>query len=463
MNEIEAVGTMDNIDLSAKSIANRITRISQKILLTAVKHCGTSVKFIHVSHNDQDGYGCSVVMKSLYTYMDSARSFMVNPAIKQFNTPLMVPKTYETIDMAIEQALADPNHKPMVVLITDFGNITMEDIVKRYRYANHGDIKFVILDHHKSPYAELNPGKTQFTKTGFIKGADSFLYYDEKREAYYGSYSDGPNFQIYEIITDDEKTSATKLLYNVVTYGHKRKFEIKDKKYLERLSDYAELVSIYDTGRFGNWYVPVSTDPTWRNWYEKNVAPEIKLLYVWKAYANMPTGKHQKGSNMQEYIDVMSYTLLHGKDNIFMAIASAVIYTAIMELSEDYNQFCEELHSVLDAGESTDETVTYVLDNSTINGNDVQAKMIIPKSMNVAKNNIVTFHSLYTDRNPFTLFAKKYLTDHPDVYLVAKVRFNKDRTVSVDMRGNTDHANCYEIAKLNGGGGHPGAAGYPVI
>ena len=65
MNEIDAVGTMDNIDLSAKSIANRITRISQKILLTAVKHCGTSVKFIHVSHNDQDGYGCSVAMKSL--------------------------------------------------------------------------------------------------------------------------------------------------------------------------------------------------------------------------------------------------------------------------------------------------------------------------------------------------------------------------------------------------------------
>lgn len=27
---------------------------------------------------------------------------------------------------------------------------------------------------------------------------------------------------------------------------------------------------------------------------------------------------------------------------------------------------------------------------------------------------------------------------------------------------NTNNINCYDVAVLNGGGGHPGAAGFPV-
>lgn len=71
-----------------------------------------------------------------------------------------------------------------------------------------------------------------------------------------------------------------------------------------------------------------------------------------------------------------------------------------------------------------------------------------------------------TDKNiPFSMYSSLFFARYPDTPMLIMLDYSKfypERKLIVQLRSPEGQFNCYDIAKLNGGGGHPRAAGFTI-
>ena len=60
--------------------------------------------------------------------------------------------------------------------------------------------------------------------------------------------------------------------------------------------------------------------------------------------------------------------------------------------------------------------------------------------------------------NNLTLVSREILDNHPEIDLFALI----DADRAIELRSKSPIISCAEIATMNGGGGHKGAAGFPL-
>lgn len=393
--------------------------------------------FVHLSHDDLDGYGCTIV-----TYLEQWARQHENAPRKNVpcivssnyifhNTNQLNKDMYPVLDGLLSEAMATTHHRKIYCLITDIGGIELDDLITRYRKMNAGDITFLIVDHHRSIY-QMNTSD-MFDQQGI------HVYHDAEDNTM-ACYRDGSRFKVDMYITNG-KISATRALVNLL---HDGTISMEPNipgwyNILNDLVDFSIVVSEYDTGNVGEWYIPNNGDMY--EYYRQNVSDQAKLNSWWKcAYQ----AQKDHPSSMRRFIVEVASCIATG--TTFCSMREQ-IYTRIVKISEDYETFVSKCEIIV---RNTGEPLRFG------KGKSLQ----IPESMDDVRVFAVYWHDDPKEfYPPLTMYSKKFLPEHLgiDVLMIA----NEVRS-SIDTRSHKDYVNMYEICKFNGGGGHPKAAGCPM-
>lgn len=313
-----------------------------------------SYRRVWVSHNDLDGYGCFVVGDVLLR-MTRNNKEIVHTNISKVNVGI----PNDTLDV-IKGYMLDHT----MFLITDL-RINRETI----DYLIDNKCPFVVVDHH-------------------IWADDD---YDRVKE--YSPHS-----------TISTAYSATKLLYNKFGYESAVRFGTKlENKLLEK---YADSVSDYDTGNWGNWSKAG----------DKNVyTPALKEQLIFSRY----------------------------RSNVL-----CVTYCKIMtkRFCADTNDERDDINKKLDG--FADDAFSKIYD---------QYEIVMKNLMttNLYENSVLVPFTV-----PFiSVIAKKILEDNSKLNYLFYI--NPEYKM-VGIRSLADHPelNCQEIGIKYGGGGHQHAAGF---
>lgn len=385
----------------------------------------SSQMFAHLSHDDLDGFGCTVISYLQQWYLQRTTKHTNIPQMMTHNfiwknTNQLNEKMYPVLDELLVEASATTHHRRINVLITDLGGINVETLVSRYRNFNYGNVRFMIIDHHRSIYQSI-PAQAF--------GDNMTSVYHDSDDNTIVSYRDGSRFQLDMYITNG-KISATKALHNLLRQGHEPR----------AMDIFANTVSKYDTGNVGNWKIPANKYGD-RAYIAEHTSDQVKLNSWWKcAYQD----QRDHASSMVKFIYEVASTI--GTAETFCSMKDK-IYDRIVLINEQYIKFCENL-----------EVIERTPGHNLMYGKGKTLK--IPECADHVKSFAVYWHDdpaeLYP---PLTMYSKVYLVEHPevDVLMVANEIHH-----SVDTRSLKEEINVYDICVTNNGGGHPHAAGCPM-
>ena len=387
----------------------------------------SSQMFVHLSHDDLDGCGCTVISYLQQWYLQQKWDHtkiphMVTSNFIFKNTNKLNANMYPVLDELLYEASATTQHRRINVLITDLGGINVETLIARYRKFNYGNLRFMIVDHHQSIYQSL-PAQTF--------GVNMISVYHDVDDNTIVSYRDGSMFQLDMYITNG-KVSATKALHKLLKQGTEPK----------AMDLFANVVSKYDTGDVGNWVIPSTVSVTSKkdiDYIKSHTSDQVKLNSWWKcAY------QEQKAhpSSLLKFIHEMAAYIA----GIKMCSLKKQIYERIVLINQQYVKFCANLE------------IIHRNFGDLMYGKGKTLK--IPECANHVKTFAVYWHDnpeeLYP---PLTMYSKVYLATVTDVDVLMVA--NEIRH-SVDTRSMKDEINVYDICVANGGGGHPHAAGCPM-
>lgn len=417
------------------------------------KHLGSTTKIVHLSHSDLDGYGCTI-LSELASFicpdnLDNQSDFGGTPVVPKINrmysfinhSKLESEAVYKRISDIFTEASCDQDHYHLVVLITDIGGITIDELTKRFRYANHGDVHFYVIDHHRHEYPE-----SFIMKKGGKHGEDTYIY--TYNGVCFGVYHDG--FFEISVMQTDSNTSATLGLYKLL------------KLHFPQIQTYAvqhfaELVSKYDTGHWGNWRIDkirYMDDNNRIMAIKENVNEEILLQMYYKYCSQLCSIKKNYADLLRFQSHIVAALWTNNKDIAMPIIAKNAVYDFIIEMNLNYICWIESLKRV--HRNSSDDPFE-VMNGVAFNMPHTEAwdQVMDIDVWPITKENAAD------NKLPFSMYAKEYLeNDTNAAKLLIKVDTVKYH--SCDMRSADDKYNCYEIAKINGGGGHPRAAGFPM-
>ena len=328
---------------------------------------------IWITHNDLDGYGCLVVANVLTQNAYANHSFDYDRDGREM-FPIQAKKlNIGTPNMALNHVKAyEPDHT--MFLITDL-RINRETI----DYLINNKYQFVVVDHH--------------------------VWTDE-------DYDTVKEYSPYSVIST--KYSATKMLYNKFGYESAVRFGVKLEN--EGLEKYADNVSNYDTGNWGNWS-------------KRDLGHLAKIGFANNKYT--PALKEQLiFSNHKTPFQRVTYCKMVAKQ----------FYTGVDDNVKE--RLDKELYSLAEkAFDKIYEQYEFVMKNLM--------------TTDLYENSILVPFSV-----PFiSVIAKKILEDNP--------KFNYLFYISpeykmIGIRSSIAHPelNCQEIATKYGGGGHQCAAGF---
>lgn len=423
-------------------------------------------RFVMLSHDDLDGIGCTILTGHVIETLggktlNNGDSIYKRHSIFAHNTNKMSPDLYEVLDTMLFSASTSVDHHQIVVLITDLGNITFEELYKRYRQYNIGHITFIIVDHHKHPYA-LVPDAPYTTEN---VGEKRLRHYQLDHVAETGStiayMDDGPFFRAY-LWSECEHMCATLMLAELYESGSICQLS-------PNVMEWARIINRWDTGNAGNWYIPlaVSGIPTDTDGY-KSLAPEIKMYYTWNL-PNMITNL-DRSTHLHDMITNMIRQLNCDNDFNVDVHEPEIVSTVARDVSREYRRFVDILHQsrvkVIDKMENGDLVVS-------VNNNDFQFTIpacvadTLPVDQDMVLRNVKAFvRDNSTNLWSITLFAKRLFEIESDatdgVKLLVGITKNNNNipgAVRAELRSTPD-VSSYEIAKTNGGGGHTCAAGF---
>ena len=353
---------------------------------------------VHFSHTDLDGYGCHLVTRKL------ALNGCVSMPMS-YNSDDLGEKFQDFFEKAVRLIMSNSGH--MTFLITDIGEINLIELAEKF--ANY-DIDVIIVDHH----VISNPDKV------------------------------GANF------TTDEETGldiyTVPVPSNMFVYVHSTAHSATwNYAQILGLTNHDEFhwISEYDTGRWGEWRLDKDHTPS--NMIRMNQALQIiksvysddkdsVILYHLAAYAvYLADGVCST--------DIESY----GKLLDFSVNAKCAENTRL------YNKWLKNLNVV----ELNHYSYTFNVGLDTDYEKRVEVKF--PEDpVYLGKWAVIIQED--KDEGPFSMYAKQYLEDH----LVVKgiIKYTPNFKDIVSFRSASDEVDVSKIAVLNGGGGHPRAAGF---
>lgn len=464
---------------------------------------------LHISHDDLDGFGCSVVGRVAEIINDfrlSTRWHNNSNEIIYENTPC-IGKAFPDEMVRILKKYIPKNftHGNAIVkiLITDIQcdpDVVYDEIEKAFSngYFDRDDInlpyfEILMIDHHQWPDPDGKDG--DFDKCFHGTPSEATLTYHEYLE------KERKDFAAVRISTYvNNNASATKLLSDLLIEEGGALFNIDSsiegsEQLVMNVSQFAWFVSRYDTGNWGNWYCMSEQDFV-------TVSPDIILnQMIHYAYA---CGI----SEVRELVYSLARIIYNSKDttdpakpipdnflDITLGITTGVTMSRNVdkEIARGYYEFAKReildlTRKYIDFCGKIDMCIPFSNENGSMTIKLHNKNMLSTLRINL-HDCIKYFDTAYVYVDdldeygdfPYSLFAKKYFEDRMNEvpfdrrYIMMRVSAkHKDGVTSdaayqarFDLRSYDDVTDdlkvmCSDFAKEYGGGGHPRAAGFTI-
>lgn len=408
-------------------------------MMNFIRESDPHVKRIHFTHTDLDGVSCAVMEKLI-------ESAVKNQKISSEDSPIttIYVKKLSTIHAQIDQTIKtvlnqgfDRTADKLYLLITDIGNISPRTMIQIFDENDIGNCAvFCVVDHHtildydilrNLPLHDCTDPESALSRSMINK---LILDLGSPNQYYYSKY--------YSATAMMEKIFDT-WLYTVHS-DWKRGIQ---KSFVEAIDMYAITVSEYDTGNWGAWNFDKF------DVVHHTIKVQLLYSYLMSKYDN-------------NYDDVVSYLI--GQIKAY--------------LENGYNLYSDQKHMInamiADCKPGVEETwreiITYY--NKFVRGlktlNDVSVPICYDQCLDTKFNiNVrLPFKIQYyviksKDDNikHFSIISREYFDESgfTGALMLINTLYN-----NVELRSNRSNGvNVFEIAKLNGGGGHPHAAGFP--
>lgn len=360
---------------------------------------------VHFSHTDLDGYGCHLVTRKLA--LDGCVSMPMT-----YNSDDLGEKFQEFFTKVVKLITSNNGH--ITFLITDIGELNLVELADTF--ANH-NIDVIIIDHHIiSNHDKVGTNVTTDEETGLdiytvpVPSNNMFVYVHSTAHSATWNYA-----QILGLTKHDE----------------------------------FKWISEYDTGRWGEWRLDKEHEPS-------NMVKMNQVLQIIKsAYYG------EKDSAILHHLAAYAAYL---NDKRFIADGTCSVdassYGKLLDFS--VNAKCAENTKLYNKWLKNLDIVTlshYAYTFSVGLDTDVEKRVEVkfPEDPNYLGQWAIIIQE-EKDEGPFSMYSKQYLEDHPNVKGIIKYTPNFKDIVS--FRSASDEVDVSKIAVLNGGGGHPRAAGF---
>lgn len=374
---------------------------------TFVTETDKRVKRIHISHDDMDGYGCNIILECALRLLNTASESPITHV--NISKPTDFEDTVGNLINTMIQQGFDIEHEMIAILATDLGSIDPDfftDVIMDHFGVS---LYYVVLDHHTPIYQNREPTSTisvdDITRPNgwyFVyPGLCSTFALNDIVCRLYSAYTEHKLLAI-----DDQRNS--KLMSAVLT-------------------EFADSVNRYDTGIWGEWVDHGLTPKK-----IEEIPDEIKLNMIFSymnEYGIDPT---------DEFTD---FLFKFGIDADLRDKYSQMVY-------DQYNQMAEAFY-MFDGKLTKADTYDLFINAAGIN-------IHIP---------LVAMYYLDEDETQdvekfFSIFSRSILENDKNIGFLMYINKRKG---TVGLRSATDAVNVAAIAKVNGGGGHPRAAGFPIL
>lgn len=402
-------------------------------MMNFIREDNPHVKRIHFTHTDLDGVSCAVMEKLIESAVKNQKTLSEDSPI----TTIYVDKLstiHDQIDQTIKTVLNqgfDQTVDKLYLLITDIGNVVPSKMLQIFDENGIGNCaQFCVVDHHViSDYAALrdlmSSNQLDRAMINELMPSDTTLnqYYHSK---YYSATA------MMEKIFDN-------WLYTVHS-DLKRGIQ---RSFVDAIDMYAITVSEYDTGNWGAWNFDKF------DVVHHTIKVQLLYSYLMRKYDN-------------NYDDVVSYII----DRI------KVYLEKYHDLYSDQKRMINAMITDCKPGveETWREIITYY--NKFVRGlktlNDVTVPICYDQYLDTKFNINVRLPfkiQYYVIKNKddnikhFSIISREYFDESgfTGALMLINTLYN-----TVELRSNSSNGvNVFEIAKLNGGGGHPHAAGFP--
>lgn len=389
------------------------------------------MKYIHLSHNDLDGYGCSIID---HIMMEIVKDNVICEH-ESHNTPKLneVENTLtEILKNANDDITKSGDEDELIIslLITDIGNVTIEMLNKIINETVRPDVTVMVtyIDHHRSKYLADTEGDEPP-----INDDIEYIKYEGGREAIFYTRPSLNRSLTFDI---SYTKSASKILFDMLFSGP----PLDTVNYIDRMKAVISYINDYDTGHAGNWYIKKQEGESDIDYIKKIVPTALNDLLGYKKY------QAKEGLDRMSFVDIMIHYIKDDMpENIHEDDLPENIMRKLVEFSEkrcdNYDAFLGKIKT--DASDIS-EDVKSIYEEIGARGNYNIHIADIPKEDKTVSH---------------TLFSQKYLPENPDVDILMFVlrKYN-----AISLRTNKDDINLAEIAMEKNGGGHPKAAGFPI-
>lgn len=364
-----------------------------------ITHAMDYETLVHFSHTDLDGYGCHLVSRKLA--LNGSTSMPMT-----YNSDDLGEKFQEFFEKSVRLIMSNSGH--MTFLITDIGEINLIELAEKF--ANY-DIDVIIVDHHIiSNHDKVGTSVTTDEETGL---------------------------DIYTV-----SVPSNNMFVYIHSTAHSATWNYAQILGLTKHNEF-HWISEYDCGRWGEWRLDKDHTPS------EMVRMNQALQIIKSAYSG------DKDSVILHHLAAYAAYLADRRCSTEVESYGKLLdFTVNAKCAENtrlYNKWLKNLDVVM----LNHYSYTFTVGSDTDCEKRVEVKF--PEDpVYLGKWAIIVQEE--KDEGPFSMYSKQYLEDHPDVKGIIKYTPNFKDIVS--FRSASDEVDVSKIAVLNGGGGHPRAAGF---
>lgn len=354
---------------------------------------------VHFSHTDLDGYGCHLVTRKCALHGSDSMPMT-------YNSDDLGDKFQEFFTKVVKLITSNSGH--MTFLITDIGELNLVELADTF--ADH-NIDVIIIDHHVI---------SNHDKVGTTFNTDEETGLD-----------------IYTV-----PVPSTNMFVYIHSTAHSATWNYAQILGLTKHDEF-HWISEYDCGRWGEWRLDAEHTPS--NMVRMNQALQI----IKSAY----TGEKDSVilHHLAEYAAYLADRRCSTDAESYGKLLDFTINAKCAENTRLYNKWLKSIDSVAISHYAY--TFRVGIDASY----DKKVEVKFPEDPTYLGTWVVIVQE-DKDEGPFSMYSKQYLEDNPDVKGIIKYTPNFKDIVS--FRSASDEVDVSKIAVLNGGGGHPRAAGF---
>ena len=520
-----------NSECYYKNEGKTVAQVRREIGRTLIEAVKTKRPILHISHTDLDGYGCSRLMDVIPQYLSPVTAYKYiqqcgntnynseNINITHYNTSKLNDALFDVLDPIAYGFHAGAwkswtEHKKEgedwirpLLIITDISGFDLEQLIMVYGV----EYDIIVIDHHQwtpelktSEYYEDVNRRTSTSEALITwRSWDLSGCVDNRIEVAATASTYDPKLtrkqddtRVYVYICSDH--SATKLLMDILAdilsvrlkqqynnsarRGYDRVGEFTWCEYnLKTLRTVTDLISEYDTGNFGDWYITEEgygqlSFQTVMNELIRNVS-STKSIYSSKGYSSwIQMANHIKYSQLNVFTQIwqlIRYAWSTNTNDLAIDPAADHKHIASCEelmqkaqdkftrISREYDTWASTLVPfTIEAFEEGYIELTTDRDDHEHPYVDTIKRYVI-EMKKLPRGYYMIRLATEDEEYPMSIYAQKMLKDSPDVDYFMEIKEKADKVI-VSLRSVKEEANCVEIANANHGGGHIHAAGFTL-